>query len=337
MNLRRFVGNWSLPLAIIAGIISYFAIRFLYRELPAELAVYLPARRTVLAAVAVVQPALIFIMLFISFAKVRFSDLRPPVWTLPLLLVQGGVFSALAGVLYCFPDLKIRILIESAMLAFICPTATAAAVIVRKLSGSAGHVMSYTIFANLLSSALLPAVIPFAHPVPGFSCGSAFVLILAKVVPLLAGPFLLVSVCRRGCPGFLERLCRIPDLAFYFWLISLPLAMAVSVRILAHSPLGSCVILEIAAVSLAACVVQFVLGRVIGGMSGDGMTAGQALGQKSTVFMIWTGYTFFTPVTAITGGFYSIWHNAFNSWQLYRRNREGCSGESQAEGRSSEK
>ena len=62
MNLRRFVGNWSLPLAIIAGIISYFAIRFLYRELPAELAVYLPARRTVLAAVAVVQPALIFIM-----------------------------------------------------------------------------------------------------------------------------------------------------------------------------------------------------------------------------------------------------------------------------------
>jgi BASS family bile acid:Na+ symporter len=38
--------------------------------------------------------------------------------------------------------------------------------------------------------------------------------------------------------------------------------------------------------------------------------------------MIWTGYTFFTPVTAITGGFYSIWHNSINSWQLYRKSQE---------------
>lgn len=30
------------------------------------------------------------------------------------------------------------------------------------------------------------------------------------------------------------------------------------------------------------------------------------------------GYTFFTPVTAIAGGFYSIWHNLVNSYQLYR-------------------
>jgi BASS family bile acid:Na+ symporter len=27
-----------------------------------------------------------------------------------------------------------------------------------------------------------------------------------------------------------------------------------------------------------------------------------------------------TPETAIVGGLYSIWHNIYNSWQLYRAN-----------------
>ena len=47
----------------------------------------------------------------------------------------------------------------------------------------------------------------------------------------------------------------------------------------------------------------------------------QSLGQKNTVFAIWMGYTFFTPVTAVAGGFYSVWHNIVNSWQLYRQRK----------------
>ena len=51
--------------------------------------------------------------------------------------------------------------------------------------------------------------------------------------------------------------------------------------------------------------------------------AGQSLGQKNTVFAIWMGYTFMTPETAIVGGLYSIWHNIYNSWQLYRAENAG--------------
>ena len=40
-----------------------------------------------------------------------------------------------------------------------------------------------------------------------------------------------------------------------------------------------------------------------------------------TVFAIWLGYTFFTPVVSVAGGFYSIWHNCYNSWQLYRKRK----------------
>ena len=51
--------------------------------------------------------------------------------------------------------------------------------------------------------------------------------------------------------------------------------------------------------------------------NGEIIAGGQALGQKNTVFAIWFAYTFLTPVTAIAGGFYSLWHNLVNTWQLY--------------------
>ena len=34
------------------------------------------------------------------------------------------------------------------------------------------------------------------------------------------------------------------------------------------------------------------------------------------------GYTFFTPITAVAGGFYSIWHNVINSYQLYQHRKQ---------------
>ncbi|MBR6287668.1 MAG: transporter, partial [Bacteroidaceae bacterium] len=68
--------------------------------------------------------------------------------------------------------------------------------------------------------------------------------------------------------------------------------------------------------------LQYAIGKVIGSHYGDRISAGQALGQKNTVFAIWMGYTFLSPVTAMAGGFYSIWHNIVNSYQLYKKRNE---------------
>ena len=89
--------------------------------------------------------------------------------------------------------------------------------------------------------------------------------------------------------------------------------------------------------SLFCCIFQFALGRYVGGLYRPRVravpqspeveqrgkklrriTAGQSLGQKNTIFAIWMGYTFMTPETSIVGGLYSIWHNLFNAWQLYK-------------------
>ena len=56
----------------------------------------------------------------------------------------------------------------------------------------------------------------------------------------------------------------------------------------------------------------------IGERYSDRVTAGQSFGQKNTMFLIWVAYTFMNPVTSLAGGLYSIWHNLYNSWQLYK-------------------
>ena len=52
------------------------------------------------------------------------------------------------------------------------------------------------------------------------------------------------------------------------------------------------------------------------------ITSGQALGQKNTGFLIWLGLNFMTPVTSVAGGFYAIWHNLVNSWELQHVKQE---------------
>lgn len=105
--------------------------------------------------------------------------------------------------------------------------------------------------------------------------------------------------------------------------VALTLAIAVTTRSLFHTHTTIATQLWLVAISLIACLFQFWIGRRIGAHYNDAVTAGQSLGQKNTVLSIWVGYTFFTPVTAIAGGFYSIWHNLINTYQLRRiRNEE---------------
>ena len=81
----------------------------------------------------------------------------------------------------------------------------------------------------------------------------------------------------------------------------------------------------LAVVSGLCCLLQFYLGRRIGSRFGENekITAGQAFGQKNTVFIIWMGQVFLNPVTSVVGGFYSVWHNTVNAYQLYKVRKAG--------------
>lgn len=318
MSIIRFLKNWTLPVSMCAGALAYF----IYTSIPA----LAPTRPYAEKAVSVVQPALIFAMLFITFCKVDPKDLRLCRWHAWLLAVQTGSFALLAFLLMCFPQLPGGVLVESAMLCMVCPTATAAAVVTGKLGGSAAHLTTYTILVNLATALVVPLFVPVIHPHDSLSFGVSFALILSKVFPLLFCPFLLAWAVRRLLPALHRRVLECRDLAFHLWTIALAIAIAVTVKSIVHSRVAAGYQAGIAAVSLLCCAIQFWAGKRIGARYGDAISSGQALGQKNTVFAIWMGYTFLTPVTSIAGGFYSVWHNIFNSYQLYQKRKEMSDG-----------
>jgi BASS family bile acid:Na+ symporter len=123
-------------------------------------------------------------------------------------------------------------------------------------------------------------------------------------------------------PKFHAWLMGFPNLSFYIWAVSLTLAILMSTRAIVQNDSGAVVLWEIGVASLLACAFQFWLGRAIGRRYKCPISAGQALGQKNTVFGIWMGYTFLDPVTSVAGGFYSIWHNCYNTYQMYRKRKQ---------------
>ena len=314
MSIIRFIKNWTLPIAMLAGALSYF----IYTGIPA----LEPTKPYVARFIDILQPALIFAMLFITFCKVNPRELRPCRWHGWLLLIQAGCFALLAGLLKCFPHLPGHVFAEAAMLCMICPTATAAAVVTGKLGGSAANLTTYTILINLVTALIVPIFVPLIHPHPDLTFGVSFSLILSKVFPLLFCPFLAALFVRYCLPGVHKLVVRCKDLAFYLWAVALAIAIGVTVKSIVHSEVSVLYQLGIAGISLVCCVVQFWAGKRIGTCYNDSISAGQALGQKNTVFAIWMGYTFMTPVTSVAGGFYSIWHNIYNSYQLYRKRNE---------------
>ena len=336
--MKKFFKEWMLPIAMLTGMLSYL----IYYNIPA-LHFAGPALSKI---VGVVQPLLIFLMLFLSFSHIRPRDIRLHRWHLWLLLVQGGLFVILGAAIMVFVpkvvtegDMLTHVLIESAMICLICPTATASAVVTGKLKGDMAGITTYIILINLLTSVLVPLIVPMINPSETRTFTEAFSLIVAKIFPLLIFPCLAAWLVRYLLPRFHRKIQKYPDLAFQMWAVALTLAICVTTKALVHSDLPLYVILLMALISLICCAFQFWMGRKIGKwkahkdqVHSTTITAGQALGQKNTVFAIWMGLTFMTPVTAVVGGFYSIWHNLWNSWELRKAARAAAAEQQETSG-----
>jgi len=314
MKMIRFVKNWTLPISMLVGAISYF----IYVNIPC----LAPTKPFVNELVGIIQPTLIFLMLFVTFCKVDPRDMRPSRMHLWLLLIQIGFFCLLGLPLILFPNTEFRVVLEGAMICMITPTATAAAVITGKLGGNTQALISYTIIVNVASAIVIPLVLPMVHPNPSLTFVPSFLLILRKVFPLLICPLLVAWAVRAYLPKLHAGILGFKDLAFYLWAVALAIAIAVTIRSIVHSDVAIIYQIGIAVASLICCMLQFALGRKIGGHYNDRIGGGQSLGQKSTVFSIWLGATFLSPVTSMAGGFYSIWHNVYNSYQLYQKRKE---------------
>ena len=308
-KILMFIKDWTLPIAMMVGVLSYFAFKDLEALEP-----LLPAASWVSSHF---PPWLIFFMLLFTFTKIHPKDLWPRKVHLWLLLVQVAGSVGVYLLLHPFNE----VVAQSAMICIICPTATAAAIITEKLGGKVDALITYVIEINLVVSVFVPAVFPLIEPHEGLTFFQAFLTILKRVVPLLVMPLVAAWFLRFCLPAVHRWLYEHRGAAFYLWAFSLILVMAQTTKSLVESPYSLGVELSIAFVGLVTCVLQFVIGKRIGSRYGDRISAGQGLGQKNTVLAIWMAYTYLNPVTAVAPGCYVVWQNIINSWQLYRKRK----------------
>lgn len=316
MFIVRFLKNWTLPVAMSTGVLWYFVftkIPFLF-----------PLKPMIKDLVDVFPPILIFSMLLLTFCKVDPRDISFKKWHLILLLFQAAACFLLTGCALIFENGKI--ILEGTIVCFICPTATAAAVVAQKLKGNASSLVAYTLLANILAAVVVPVAFPLLEQKEGVTFMMGFSKILYKVFVLLICPFIAAWILRAFVPKAHSFLLKYHDLAFYLWAVSLTIVSAETARSVYNSDAGVIFKISIAVAALVACVIQFSFGQAIGRRYNDKISAGLSLGQKNTVLAIWMTYVYLAPVASIAPGSYILWQNTFNSWRLYKQRKADEAG-----------
>lgn len=316
-----FIKDWMLPISMVTGICLYLLLHFVPSLSGTAEPVFSDIARNL-------QPVMVAVMLFLQFNKISPHDLKFKRWHIWLLLFQALMFVVPALLCTSIPHGNPRILIECAMLCFVCPTAAAAGVITDKLGGSLSDTVTYVVLINILAAFIIPLVIPIVHPSADISFWSSFFAICKRVFPLLVFPLLVAWLIRYTIRPLQIFLMRYAHWAFYIWGFTLCLSIYLATKALINSGISVWIAFLICLISLACCLIQFIIGRKTGRKAckdgteedrqHDSITAGQALGQKNSGFLIWLGFTYMTPVTSVAGGLYSIWQNLVNSWELYQ-------------------
>ena len=312
--ILRFLKNWTLPFAMIAGTLGYFFL--------AKVSFLSPAKPYINGLVSFLTPTLIFAQLLLTFCKMEVRDLKPKYWHGWLLMFQ--TFSCLivaALLVFCPMEETYREIFEAAMVCLVCPTATAAAVITGKLGGSASSLTTYTLLSNFLAALIVPLVFPLVEPNADLTFFIAFLKILSKVFPLLLFPFFLACFLRVFAPKVHRFLVGFHDAAFYLWAVSLAIVTAQTLYSLLNDPADGFTEIMIAVGALIACCLQFFLGKTIGSIYNDRISGGQALGQKNTILAIWMAHTYLNPLSSVAPGSYVLWQNIINSWQLWKKRK----------------
>lgn len=323
MKIIAFLKEWTLPVAICVGTVSYLTFNYVPQ---------LDAAGNALAPVFdVIFPLFVFLTLLVTFCKVDFHQMLPHRWHTGILIAQLLLVAVnIAVILWlqsrpslwegtgvCFSPL----LWEAVLTCIIGPAASASPVVVGKLGGNISTMSTYVLISSLASALMIPLVFPMLEHAAQVSFFDAFLIILEKVSIVLLLPLVLGWIIQH----YLKRLCRwvvsMPNLSFYCWAISLSITTGITVKNIIHSEASIFLLLAIAAATFVLCFVQFGIGRLVGRHLGEEVNAGQALFQKNTALSIWVAYMYLHPVASIGAGCYVLWQNIINSLELWQHER----------------
>lgn len=294
-HIRQMLKPWMLPIAMVLGLIFHN-----YME-----------------DVAFLAPWLIFVMLLVTFCKIRLSEVRLTSLSGYLILVQ--VVGALA-VYWALQPID-EGLAQGAFICVFCPTATAAPVITGMLGGNVARLATFSLVSNATVALLAPALFAWIGDAD-INFVEAMIVIARRVVPLILAPLAVAIMLQRFVPKVHATLSEHQSLSFYIWAVSLIIVVGRAVSFIIKEPSSAVPeMVMLAMVSLFVCLAQFGIGRIVGRHCGDRVAGAQGLGQKNTVLAIWMALTWLNPVASVAPAAYVLWQNTINSLQLYFKQR----------------
>ncbi len=294
--MKEALKPWMLPIAMVIGLLFHEYMEYL----------------------APITPWLIFAMLLLTFCKV--DPRRVRLTRLSGILLPVQILGALA-IYFALRPLNAT-LAQGIFICVICPTATAAPVIVGMLGGSVERLATFSIVSNLAVALLAPIL--FTLMGAGEVDFWAVCLRIAfKVVPLIVAPLIVALLLLRFAPKVHGQLARRAGLSFYLWAVSLIVVVGRAVSFVMAEPAAEIpLMLALGLGAGAVCWLLYAVGRRVGAACGDRVAAAQGLMQKNTVLAIWLAMTFLNPISSVAPAAYIFWQNTLNSWQLYRHRRK---------------
>lgn len=272
--------------------------------------------------IEVVAPYLIFIMLFITFCKVKPRELKITALSRWLLAVQIGGAIAVYCALLPFGEA----IAQGTAICVFCPTATAAPVITGLLGGSVPRLATFSIVSNITVAITAPLFFSIVGDAD-INLLQSMQGIAVKVVPLIIAPLALALVLLAVSPKAHSAIASKQSWSFYIWALSLFIVVGRAVSFVMSEPAR--MVPQMIAIALCAgvvCGAQFYIGRKIGKRCGDKIAGAQGLGQKNTVLAIWMALTYLNPISSVGPAAYVAWQNTVNSLQLYYKDKREHAG-----------
>lgn len=258
-------------------------------------------------------PMFIASMLFVTFCKVDARKIRFSWMHLWLLLFQVvGSFAAYYALAWA--DVVVA---QGGMICVLAPVAMGAVVIGGMLGANLETMAAYSLLCNIFIAFFAPFMLST------YGNGLCTMLqILQRVAPMLILPFVAGQLCRLTMPKVSGWIANHSQISFYIWLLSLIVIIGRTTCFLIDHGENRVVQIVLAAVALAICLSQFVVGRYLGRRYGDEVAGGQSLGQKNTVLAVWLSQSFLDPISCVAPTAYIVWQNIVNSYQLYLKGKE---------------
>ena len=247
-------------------------------------------------------------MLFFAFLDIEFKFQKSVLW---VLLANVAVAFVAYAVLAPF-NLMLAL---AAFMTAIAPTAIAAPVIISFIGREVEYVVASVVLTNITSAFVVPVALPFLI---GTQIQISIWEVLQPVLVVMFVPLILAQLVKALPLNAQSFVRKGKVVSFPVWLINLFIISAKAFDFLRNDNTNSLSTLGIIAfVSLVICMVNFGIGALLGGRS-HWQEASQALGQKNLSFVIWIALTFVNPLVALGPMFYIIYHHVYNSWLIYK-------------------